>query len=65
MSKSTSLIRAPNALLKYVPPQYRPQETDLTAAVGWGTTFAVGALFLVQPFGWLKETVFSAKKEEK
>ncbi|KAJ4779165.1 Ubiquinol-cytochrome c reductase complex 6.7 kDa protein [Rhynchospora pubera] len=51
-------------LLKSLPPHRRPQTDDVVAAVGWGTAAAATALWLIQPFDWLKEKLFKKPEPE-
>ncbi|KAG5035994.1 hypothetical protein AAZX31_04G204400 [Glycine max] len=39
-----------------LPARIRLQPTDVKAAALWGVTAVTGALYLVQPWGWLKKT---------
>lgn len=53
------------SLLKFIPKVIRPQTSDVSSAVLWGTTAACGALWLVQPFDWIKEQITGPKEESK
>ncbi|CAH8392850.1 unnamed protein product [Eruca vesicaria subsp. sativa] len=39
-----------------VPKLPKIQPADIQAAVGWGVAAAAGAIWVVQPFGWIKKT---------
>lgn len=52
------------SLLKFIPKAMRPQTSDVSSVVLWGTTAACGALWLVQPFDWIKEQISGGPKEE-
>ncbi|CAM6098948.1 unnamed protein product [Calypogeia fissa] len=52
-------------LLSFVPKVLRPQTTDLSGAVLWGGAAFTGALFLVQPFTWIKDQFNPPPEEEK
>ncbi|XP_019100552.1 PREDICTED: ubiquinol-cytochrome c reductase complex 6.7 kDa protein-like [Camelina sativa] len=41
-------------LLKVVKPKIQP--VDIQAAAGWGIAAAAGAIWVVQPFDWIKKT---------
>ncbi|CAH8371503.1 unnamed protein product [Eruca vesicaria subsp. sativa] len=40
--------------LKLVKPKI--QSADIQAAAGWGVAAAAGAIWVVQPFDWIKKT---------
>ncbi|CAN6467656.1 unnamed protein product [Victoria cruziana] len=42
-------------LFKFLRPSLRPQSTDVKAAAMWGVAFTSGAVWLIQPFDWLKK----------
>ncbi|ERN04177.1 hypothetical protein AMTRI_Chr08g209710 [Amborella trichopoda] len=44
-----------SGLMKSIPPRLRPQSTDITAAMTWGIAATAGAIWLIQPFDWLKK----------
>lgn len=50
-------------LFGFVPKVFRPQATDISGAVLWGGGAFTAALFVVQPFSWIKEQ-FSPPPEE-
>lgn len=52
------------SLFGFVPRVLRPQSTDLSGAVLWGGTAFTGALFLVQPFSWIKEQLNAPPPED-
>ncbi|KAJ1262299.1 hypothetical protein BS78_09G096000 [Paspalum vaginatum] len=43
---------------KSLPPQRRPQGTDIAAVAGWTVAGIATAIWLVQPFDWIKKTFF-------
>ncbi|KAL5569656.1 hypothetical protein UlMin_026231 [Ulmus minor] len=51
-------------LFKFLRPGLRPQSTDIQAAAMWGVAAATTALWLVQPFDWLKKTFFEKPEPE-
>ncbi|KAF3330411.1 ubiquinol-cytochrome c reductase complex protein [Carex littledalei] len=57
-------VRPSAGLFKSLPLHRKPQTDDIFAAVGWGTAAAVTALWLVQPFDWLKEKLFKKPEPE-
>ncbi|KAL5580491.1 hypothetical protein UlMin_015257 [Ulmus minor] len=42
----------------------RPQSSDVKAAAMWGVAATTGALWLVQPFDWLKKTFLEKPEGE-
>ncbi|KAH7436495.1 hypothetical protein KP509_05G022500 [Ceratopteris richardii] len=54
--------RAARSIFSFIPPNIRPQTTDLSAGVFWGGTVVLGAFWLIQPFDWVKEQ-FSKSEE--
>ncbi|KAK9280281.1 hypothetical protein L1049_013969 [Liquidambar formosana] len=57
-------IASGSGLFKFVRPGFRPQSTDFQAAAMWGVAAGTGALWLIQPFGWLKKTFFEKPEPE-
>ncbi|CAK8567761.1 unnamed protein product [Lathyrus oleraceus] len=47
-----------------LPAKIRIQPSDVKAAALWGVTAATGALYLVQPWGFLKKTFFEKPEPE-
>ncbi|CBI25343.3 unnamed protein product, partial [Vitis vinifera] len=43
-------------MFKFLKPSVRPQPVDIQAAAAWGVAGVTTALYLVQPFDWLKKT---------
>ncbi|PIA38542.1 hypothetical protein AQUCO_02700032v1 [Aquilegia coerulea] len=43
---------------------FRPQSTDIQAAVMWGVAAGAGAIWIVQPFDWIKKTFFEKPEPE-
>ncbi|GBG72068.1 hypothetical protein CBR_g11002 [Chara braunii] len=56
--------KSASAILKLVPATMRPQRTDLVAAGTWGATAVIGAVWLVQPFDWVKSKLFPPPTKE-
>ncbi|CAN6589002.1 unnamed protein product [Malus baccata var. baccata] len=52
------------SMFKFVKPRLRPHTTDLQAAVGWGVAAFTGALWLVQPFDWIRKTFIEKPEPE-
>ncbi|CAL5343769.1 hypothetical protein ACSBR2_026311 [Camellia fascicularis] len=52
------------ALFKFLRPSARPQSTDIQAAAMWGVCAATTAIWIVQPFDWLKKTFFEKPAEK-
>ncbi|PON72853.1 Ubiquinol-cytochrome c reductase complex 6.7 kDa protein [Parasponia andersonii] len=42
----------------------RPRSTDVQAAAMWGVAATAGALWLIQPFDWLKKTFLEKAQAE-
>ncbi|KAI5670365.1 hypothetical protein M9H77_10729 [Catharanthus roseus] len=55
---------ASSGVLKFLKPRTRPQSTDIQAAAAWGVAAGTTALWLVQPFDWLKKTFFEKPEPE-
>ncbi|KAM7491825.1 hypothetical protein LguiA_034746 [Lonicera macranthoides] len=53
-----------SGLFKFLKPSMRPQSTDVQAAVMWGVAATTTALWIVQPFDWLKKTFFEKPEPE-
>ncbi|KAH7677692.1 Single alpha-helix domain-containing protein [Dioscorea alata] len=49
---------------KFLRPRIRPQSTDIAAAATWGVAGVTTALWLVQPFDWLKKQFFKKPEPE-
>ncbi|KAK6155991.1 hypothetical protein DH2020_010239 [Rehmannia glutinosa] len=54
-----------SGLFKFLRPGMRPQSTDIQAAVFWGVAAGTTALWVVQPFDWLRKTFFEKPAEQK
>ncbi|PON71141.1 Ubiquinol-cytochrome c reductase complex 6.7 kDa protein [Parasponia andersonii] len=52
-------------LLKSLRPRVRVQAEDIKAAALWGVAATATALWLIQPFDWLKKTLFEKPEPEK
>ncbi|KAF5818752.1 hypothetical protein HanRHA438_Chr02g0081091 [Helianthus annuus] len=52
------------AALKLVKPKNRPQATDIQAAAAWGVAAFTTAVWIVQPFDWVKKTFFEKPAPE-
>ncbi|OWM87334.1 hypothetical protein CDL15_Pgr022445 [Punica granatum] len=53
-----------SGLFKFLKPRLRPQSTDVQAAAMWGVAVLSGAIYLVQPFDWLKKTFLEKSEPE-
>ncbi|ONI24837.1 hypothetical protein PRUPE_2G265200 [Prunus persica] len=49
---------------RFMKSRHRPHTTDLQAAAGWGIAAVTGALWLVQPFDWLRKTFLEKPEPE-
>ncbi|OAY79952.1 Ubiquinol-cytochrome c reductase complex 6.7 kDa protein [Ananas comosus] len=56
---------AGSGLSKFLSPRRRIQSTDIAAAASWTVAAATTALWLIQPFDWLKKKLFEKPEEEK
>ncbi|PKA53187.1 Ubiquinol-cytochrome c reductase complex 6.7 kDa protein [Apostasia shenzhenica] len=54
-----------SGLFKFLRPGLRPQSTDITAAATWGVAAAASALWLIQPFDWIKKQFLDKPEPEK
>ncbi|CAD5167955.1 unnamed protein product [Musa acuminata subsp. malaccensis] len=54
-----------SGLFTFLRPRLRPQSTDIAAAATWGVAAATGALWLIQPFDWLKKQFLEKPEPEK
>lgn len=45
-------------LFKFMKPRRRLHTTDIQAAALWGVAGGTAALWIVQPFDWIKKTFF-------
>ena len=52
-------------LFKFLRPKLRPQSTDIQAAATWGVAATTTALWIVQPWDWLRKTFIEKPEEEK
>ncbi|KAL2558316.1 hypothetical protein Fot_03055 [Forsythia ovata] len=57
-------VASGSGLFKFLRPSMRPQATDVQAAALWGITATTGALWFIQPFDWLKKTLFEKSDSE-
>ncbi|KAF8009795.1 hypothetical protein BT93_J0710 [Corymbia citriodora subsp. variegata] len=53
-----------SGLFKFLKPRLRPQPDDIQAAAMWGVAAGATALYLIQPFDWLKKTFFEKPEPE-
>lgn len=53
-----------SGLFKFIRPGSRLQSTDVQAAALWGVAAGTAALYLVQPFNWLRKTFFEKPDPE-
>uniref|UniRef100_A0A0D9WF25 Ubiquinol-cytochrome c reductase complex 6.7 kDa protein n=1 Tax=Leersia perrieri TaxID=77586 RepID=A0A0D9WF25_9ORYZ len=51
-------------LFRFLPPHRRPQGTDITAVAGWTVAAVATAIWLVQPFDWIKKTFLEKQEPE-
>ncbi|KAM3248268.1 Ubiquinol-cytochrome c reductase complex 6.7 kDa protein [Capsicum annuum] len=61
----TSPAAAGNGLFKFLRPKLRPQSTDIQAAAMWGVSAITGALYVIQPWDFLRKTFIEKQEEEK
>eukprot|EP00355_Strombidium_rassoulzadegani_P007977 CAMPEP_0168621212 /NCGR_PEP_ID=MMETSP0449_2-20121227/7565_1 /TAXON_ID=1082188 /ORGANISM="Strombidium rassoulzadegani, Strain ras09" /LENGTH=61 /DNA_ID=CAMNT_0008662299 /DNA_START=1 /DNA_END=186 /DNA_ORIENTATION=- len=45
------------------PHKFLPGGTEAGAAAAWGGVVVFGALFMIQPWGWIKEQISPPKQE--
>lgn len=55
---------ATSGVLKFLAPRKRPQSTDIQAAAAWGLAAGTTAVWMIQPFDWLKKTFFEKPATE-
>ena len=53
------------AMFKFLNPRRRPQPIDIQGAALWGVAAGTTAIWIVQPFDWLKKTFFEKPNPEK
>ncbi|KAJ0102701.1 hypothetical protein Patl1_06780 [Pistacia atlantica] len=53
-----------SAMFKFLRPRLRLQPADIQAAALWGVAATTTAIWLVQPFDWLKKTFLEKPTEE-
>ncbi|CAL4892843.1 unnamed protein product [Urochloa decumbens] len=51
-------VPSPARMFKSLPPHRWPQSTDIAAVAGWTVAGLATAIWLVQPFDWIKKTFF-------
>ncbi|KAL3524072.1 hypothetical protein ACH5RR_016906 [Cinchona calisaya] len=51
-------------LINSLKPRLRLQSTDIQAAALWGVAAGTTAIWLIQPFDWLKKTFFKKPEPE-
>ncbi|KAK4363542.1 hypothetical protein RND71_018783 [Anisodus tanguticus] len=61
----TSPVGVGNGLFKFLRPKIRPQSTDMQAAAMWGVAAFTGALWVIQPWDFLRKTFIEKQEEEK
>ncbi|CAD5194482.1 unnamed protein product [Musa acuminata subsp. malaccensis] len=54
-----------SGMFKFLRPRLRPQPTDVAAAATWGVAATATAVWLIQPFDWLKKQLFQNPEPEK
>ncbi|KAG6532926.1 hypothetical protein ZIOFF_002315 [Zingiber officinale] len=47
-----------SGLFKFLRPRLRPQSDDIAAAATWGVAAITTAVWIIQPFDWLKKQLF-------
>ncbi|PRQ21087.1 hypothetical protein RchiOBHm_Chr7g0235311 [Rosa chinensis] len=52
-------------MFKFLKPKSRPHPVDIQAAALWGVAAGTTALWVVQPFNWIKKTFFETPEPEK
>ncbi|TYI45064.1 hypothetical protein E1A91_D13G009700v1 [Gossypium mustelinum] len=52
------------SMFKFLKPRLRPQPIDIQAAAAWGVAATTTALWLIQPFDWLKRTFLEKPESE-
>ncbi|KAK4353862.1 hypothetical protein RND71_026056 [Anisodus tanguticus] len=52
-------------IFKFLRPKMRPQSTDIQAAATWGVAATTAALWIVQPWDFLRKTFIDKPEEEK
>ncbi|GHP04131.1 hypothetical protein PPROV_000288500 [Pycnococcus provasolii] len=53
-----------STVYRIVPPASLPSKPMLLTLIPWGATLGLGAIWMVQPWGWLQEQVGLKKPEE-
>ncbi|XRA99183.1 hypothetical protein NFJ02_06g128820 [Pycnococcus provasolii] len=53
-----------STVYRVVPPASLPSKPMLLTLIPWGATLGLGAIWMVQPWGWLQEQVGLKKPEE-
>ncbi|KAL0911526.1 hypothetical protein M5K25_019675 [Dendrobium thyrsiflorum] len=61
---ATGSVASRSGLFKFLRPGLRLQSTDVSAAVTWGVAATTTALWLVQPFDWIKKQFQKAEPEK-
>ncbi|TVT96764.1 hypothetical protein EJB05_10527 [Eragrostis curvula] len=59
-----ALPASSSGLFRFLSPRSRPQSTDIVAAATWGVFAGSAAIYLVQPFDWIKKTFFEKPEQE-
>ncbi|XP_022743031.1 ubiquinol-cytochrome c reductase complex 6.7 kDa protein [Durio zibethinus] len=55
---------AGGSMFKFLKPRLRPQPADIQSAALWGVAATTTALWVIQPFDWLKKTFLEKPKSE-
>ncbi|GMH05006.1 hypothetical protein Nepgr_006846 [Nepenthes gracilis] len=55
---------AGSGMFKFLNPSRRPQPADIQAAALWGVAAGTTALWLIQPFDWIKKTFFEKQQTD-
>ncbi|KAL5198844.1 hypothetical protein ABZP36_002356 [Zizania latifolia] len=53
-----------SGLFRFLSSRFRVQTTDIAAAATWGVAAGSAAIYLVQPFDWIKKTFFEKPEPE-
>ncbi|CAI0459227.1 unnamed protein product [Linum tenue] len=55
---------AGGGMLKSLTPKVRLQATEIQSLAFWGAAAGAGAIYLVQPFNWIRKTFFEKEAGE-
>ncbi|CAI0552270.1 unnamed protein product [Linum tenue] len=51
-------------MMKYLSPKVRLQATEIQSLAFWGAAAGAGAIYLIQPFNWIRKTFFEKELDE-